>query len=433
MSYIKAFLETELDFIPATMDKYMGKYYNNVLYNGIPWMILILHIIHYLFDVLVNALLKKMRFKEYVRIRLKRSLWYLGFYACSFFYCSATAWKNNIQFPNQIKFIFLDLTEPISGHFFAGYALLSAFYASSFIWEGLQCSHHAFTYLFLTGFCAFTYFFRYIELLIMFASILSVAEVATESMRCIFCAVKLEGSTKNFLQSLFCVYMTFASVIYSLVIPINFALPLVRGLLYNSSSITLVGLNLTLWGWYISTIYSSPLSRLMQHQWYHKKIENKVPECVGSIIECALFQPRDDLAYNLKIIKQEIRERQERVNALKKPKKKTNVLLQTLKCMVALNRKIKDRKERNANLALKHSELAQLNKSVEDVDDNPEIDSDNEVVVEKQEYNQENETDQSLNYSINCEDPKIGVSDQLEATEKSSAEGSVEDSVKIEC
>lgn len=75
-------------------------------------------------------------------------------------YCSATMWKNNIRLPQRYKFHVLDLTEPVSGHLLLGYALLSAFYASSFMWEGLQCSISSFTYLFLTAFVAFTYFLR---------------------------------------------------------------------------------------------------------------------------------------------------------------------------------------------------------------------------------------------------------------------------------
>lgn len=54
-TYVKAFLETEITVIPQIMDKYIGKYYNNALYNGITWMIFILHIIHFVFDLTVNV------------------------------------------------------------------------------------------------------------------------------------------------------------------------------------------------------------------------------------------------------------------------------------------------------------------------------------------------------------------------------------------
>ncbi|KAF5276875.1 hypothetical protein FQA39_LY06426 [Lamprigera yunnana] len=370
MSYLKAFLENDI-VIPNAMEKFMGKYYNNVLYNGIPWMIVVLYIIHYLFDVLVNALLKKMCFKEYVRIRLKKSLWYLGFYACSFLYCSATAWKNNIRFPHQYKFLTLDVTELVSGQLLAGYALLSAFYTSSFIWEGLQCSFSSFIYLFLTGFSAFTYFLRYIELVIVFTSTFSAVEFGAELIRCIYCTMKSKNTSKRLAQGTFCLYLIFFCVVYFIVLPINFLLPLMQGLLHNVSSITMIGLNLTIWGCFACQLYCSPLYRLMQHCWHHKETQSKVPECVGSFYECALFEPRDDFAYNLKIIKQEIQERREKVNALRQPKKKASVLFQTLKCMVVLNKKVKHRKEKKLNSLARNLEDSRVeeNKSIAVVDE----------------------------------------------------------------
>ncbi|KAF2885302.1 hypothetical protein ILUMI_20868 [Ignelater luminosus] len=343
-TYVKAFLETEITVIPQIMDRYIGKYYNNALYNGITWMIFILHVIHFVFDLSVNALLKKMRFKEYVRIRLRKSLWYLGFYGCSFMYCTATLWKNNIKMPHRHKFQILDLTEPISGHLILGYVLLSSFYASSSMWEGLQCSVSSFTYLFLTGFVAFTYFLRYIELAILLASTFSAIHVITELTRCLFCIIKGElGLPKLLVKLTFCISVLIFTVTYFAIIPISFVLPIARGFLKNPNSIIMAGLNVTLWGWLICEIYSSPLYRLVQHRWHHCESE-KVPECLGTRIECALFLPRDDVAYNLKIIKQEIKERQARMMALRKPKKGSSMLVQTLKCVAAINRKIKYRK-----------------------------------------------------------------------------------------
>ncbi|RZC35322.1 uncharacterized protein BDFB_007220 [Asbolus verrucosus] len=76
-SYINIFLKTEITVIPRLLDKYIGKYYNNTLCNGAAWMFLSWYLLHVVFDDLLNALLRRMKYKEYLRIRLKRSLWYL--------------------------------------------------------------------------------------------------------------------------------------------------------------------------------------------------------------------------------------------------------------------------------------------------------------------------------------------------------------------
>lgn len=330
------------------MEHYSGRF-NNTLYNAISWLILIFYIIHYLFDVSVNALLRRMRFKEYVRIRLRRSLWYFGFYACGFLYCSATSWKNHIAFPNKYTFYILDLTEPISDHLIVGYALLSAFYASSFIWEMCQCSLSSFSYVFLSGFTAFTYYLRYIELVVLFTNTFSIVYVITELIRCLLCIIKLGGTTKLLMQSVLCMLLSIYSVLYLWIIPMNFLLPLAQGFLNNSSSFIMIGLNLSLWGWFACEVYTSPLYRLILHQWYHRRNPNNVPECLGSTTECALFLPRDDVAYNLKIIRREIQERQDKVMTLRKPKKKACILFQTLKCVAALNKKMKFRKQTETN------------------------------------------------------------------------------------
>ncbi|KAJ8919206.1 hypothetical protein NQ315_012194 [Exocentrus adspersus] len=71
-SYLNLFLKTEVTCIPKLLRSYMGEYYNNALCNGATWMFILWCVLHIAFDKLIDAFLKKLRYREYVRIRLKK-------------------------------------------------------------------------------------------------------------------------------------------------------------------------------------------------------------------------------------------------------------------------------------------------------------------------------------------------------------------------
>lgn len=47
----------------------------------------------------------------------------------------------------------------------------------------------------------------------------------------------------------------------------------------------------------------------MKHWLYHD-FQTPKTKCPGTAVECSLFQPRDDVAFNMKLVRQEIKERE---------------------------------------------------------------------------------------------------------------------------
>ncbi|KRT80590.1 hypothetical protein AMK59_5443 [Oryctes borbonicus] len=101
-------------------------------------------------------------------------------------------------------------------------------------------------------------------------------------------------------------------------------------------------LNISLWLWLCAELLNNPLYKYIYH-WIYHDFETSRTKCPGTAVECSLFQPRDDVAFNLKIIRQEIKEREAKMMSLRKPKNR-NMLLQTLKCMVVIKKKLKQKK-----------------------------------------------------------------------------------------
>lgn len=177
-SFVTTFLKTEITAIPRLLDKYIGKYYNNTLCNGATWMLFLWYILHVIFDSLLNvhckglsidfniisgklqALLRRMKYKEYIRIRLQRSVWYLGFYTTACIYCSATLLRNDIPviYTNSP----FDGTNTPSGHLILGYIVVATFFLHSALWERLKYRHVivATNYSCLFLFLFFSYFLR---------------------------------------------------------------------------------------------------------------------------------------------------------------------------------------------------------------------------------------------------------------------------------
>lgn len=112
-------------------------------------------------------------------------------------------------------------------------------------------------------------------------------------------------------------------------IPVVIVIPLGHHLLLKPTSGNLWILNLTIWLWICTEIFNNVslyfliksiiliyvifikvVYKLIRHIVIHKKTE-KPKTCLGTTVECSLFFPRDDVAYHLKIVRQEIEERRQ--------------------------------------------------------------------------------------------------------------------------
>ncbi|XP_064214188.1 uncharacterized protein LOC103314794 isoform X3 [Tribolium castaneum] len=331
-SYINLFLKTEITILPSLLDKYVGNYYNNTLCNGATWMFASWCILHVFFDNFLNALLKRMKYKEFIRARLQQSLWYLGFYTTAFIYCSANLIRNNLDLV-KLKMPF-DSTNAPSGQLILGFIVVLTFYLHSALWERLKYRH---------GFVAAGYL-------------------------CLF--------------FFFC-FSYFLSVInYGIVVPLSFGYSLVRGF---TPALT-ISLTVLL-TWLLIEFYSSALSKAAIHWINHTETDDKQNICNLNLVECSLFSPRDDVTYNFLLMRKEMKDREERCLALRKPKNK-NVVFQTLKCMVAIKRKLNEKRKEAAGL----SEVVNENKKegetgIQDEHNESDSDSDGEVVGGKLEFN----------------------------------------------
>ncbi|EFA12399.1 hypothetical protein TcasGA2_TC016401 [Tribolium castaneum] len=246
-SYINLFLKTEITILPSLLDKYVGNYYNNTLCNGATWMFASWCILHVFFDNFLNALLKRMKYKEFIRARLQQSL----------------------------------------------------------------------------------------------------------------CVIN-----------------------YGIVVPLSFGYSLVRGF---TPALT-ISLTVLL-TWLLIEFYSSALSKAAIHWINHTETDDKQNICNLNLVECSLFSPRDDVTYNFLLMRKEMKDREERCLALRKPKNK-NVVFQTLKCMVAIKRKLNEKRKEAAGL----SEVVNENKKegetgIQDEHNESDSDSDGEVVGGKLEFN----------------------------------------------
>ncbi|GJQ84333.1 hypothetical protein Trydic_g5271 [Trypoxylus dichotomus] len=341
---INAFLATEITCIPQVLDKYAGKYYSNKISNGATWIFFMWHILHFIFEESVNLLLKKMRIKEYVRVRLKQSVWYLGFYMTSFFYCTATLYKNNVDIFTHGKLLNVE-NETVPGYLILGFIVLCTFYAHSILWEGLKkgFSISSVSYLLLTTFILLTYFCRKVELSLSLLAIVSLSQFGVELARCISTLLKHDSRIaeillKVILWAAICLFI----LTHVIIVPLFFLFPLAYSFVTETKSISLVMLNTALWLWLCAELLNNPLYKYIHH-WIYHDFETPRAKCPGTAAECSLFQPRDDVAFNLKIIRQEIKEREAKMMSLRKPRNR-NMLLQTLKCMVVIKKKLREKK-----------------------------------------------------------------------------------------
>lgn len=105
--------------------------------------------------------MKKMGYKEYMRLRLKYSLWYLGFYGTALWYCGTILAQQEFDVFNVYKFLINSNTK-ISGNFILGHVMLISFLIHSVIWEAVAKSDFlkAASYLLLASFVILSYLIR---------------------------------------------------------------------------------------------------------------------------------------------------------------------------------------------------------------------------------------------------------------------------------
>ncbi|KAK9694066.1 hypothetical protein QE152_g33793 [Popillia japonica] len=314
------------------------------------------HILHFIFEESVNLLLKKMRMKEYIRVRLKHSVWYLGFYITSFFYCTATLYKNNIDIFSHSKLLGIE-KETVPGYLILGFIVLCTFYAHSIIWEGLKkgLSISSASYLFLTMFILLTYFCRKVEISLSLLAIISLSQFGIELARCISTLLKQDSQIAKFLLKIILwAAISLFVLTHIVIVPLFFLFPLGYSFIIEIKSTSLLLLNITLWLWFSSELLNNPLYKYIYH-WIYHDLETPKTKCPGSAAECSLFQPRDDVAFNLKIIREEIKDREAKMMSLRKPKSRS-MLMQTLKCMVVIKKKLKEKKSASESSDSEESE-----------------------------------------------------------------------------
>ncbi|XP_018579054.1 uncharacterized protein LOC108917099 isoform X2 [Anoplophora glabripennis] len=414
-SYINLFLKTEVTCIPKLLKNYIGDYYNNALFNGATWVFVLWCVLHIIFDKLIDAFLKKLRYREYVRLRLRNSLWYLGFYGTAVIYSGAALAQNEVELFN-FKKMHVPSNSNLPSQVVIGYTLISTFFLHSSLWEGLAKEYflNMFSYLFLFLFLLASYTLRVVEISFTFTALVGIAQVAVEFTRCCFMSSTQDSILSKFFVGLV-YFMTYAIcfAVYIIVIPLTFIVPLGLKILSDYPNILLLFLFFNLVLWLLIEIYQSILFKFLDHWFYHQEeIEgDNFLQCSIGLLECSLFKPRDDISYNLQIIKREIKARQTKMMSLRKPKNKT-MLIQTLKCMVAIKRKLTEKRrsdssdsesERSDNINTDEDNGELLSDQDEETDDESQDSLDNKISEQNEQSDQNEESDNGEVESQNSE------------------------------
>ncbi|XP_056644055.1 uncharacterized protein LOC130449956 [Diorhabda sublineata] len=360
MSYFSLFLKTELTCIPNILSKCLGNYYNNALCNGATWVFAFWWMLHLGFNNFLNALFKKLRFKQYERDRLIEILWYLGFYSTAVVYCGAALSQNEVELFN-FKNMRVPSSTILPTQVVLGYTLILTFYLHTAFWEGITKAHivNMFAYMFLFFFMLSSYILRVVEISFSLSALISITQMALQITRGFFVVLDQKSFYyRLFIAALFVVTFAIHVAIYLVVIPLTFIVPLGIKIMSDYPNILLYFLFFNILAWLTAEIFQSIIFKFSYHWLYHSKESqrknsinstegyeqlNKTRGCSISHIECSLFLPRDDLAYEIQRVRREIEERKSKLIALQKPK---NTFVQTLKYMLTINKKIKQRRRR---------------------------------------------------------------------------------------
>ncbi|CAG9865168.1 unnamed protein product [Phyllotreta striolata] len=360
MSFITLFFKTELTCIPNILAKWLGDYYNNALCNGATWVFLLWWMLHMGFNKCIAALLKRLSFKHHERDRLTEVLWYLGFYGTSVVYCGAALSRNEVELFN-FKRMNVPSSSVLPTQVVLGYTLISMFYLHSALWEGITKTRIAnmASYVCLFLFMLSSYILRVVEISFTLSALISIAYVSSQITKGLIVVLDQKSlCTKIVISALFVTTFALHLSVNLVVIPLTFVIPLGLKLISDYPNILLGFLFCNLIAWLVIEIYNGVLFKFVNHWLYHQQEikrkdsisstdgfeqSSKGQGCTSSLVECSLFPPRDDVVFEIQKARREIEERKAKQLALRKPK---NMLVQTLKCMLTINKKIKQRRQR---------------------------------------------------------------------------------------
>ncbi|XP_050293773.1 uncharacterized protein LOC126734271 isoform X2 [Anthonomus grandis grandis] len=363
MSVIRTVLSTELTSIPSSLHQLFGDNFNNTLCNGVTWFVILWCIVHSCFEKILDVYLKRQCFPQYLRIRLTDSLWLLSSYLSYMSYFIVTT--NTINLGEMLNFkrrIDPDLFENLPTHIVVAQAALCAFYLYMGYSEGNRlCSVHSFfKYIVFVVVCSSAYTLRILELPFVLTALLSFVGIFEELSKIMYSLLDRRSKLhKIFIGSIFSLTAIVYFCCYFTIIPVFFLIPLGINLFYEKRNLLRAILFFSLLLWLNIVIYKSMLLNMILHRLYHKKEIAKTNEddktqqsiklgCLSHIIECSLFPPRTDESYILAFYRSEAKERRRRLIAKRKPKNQ-NMILQTLKCMMALRRKLSEKRSQNVD------------------------------------------------------------------------------------
>ncbi|XP_066146827.1 uncharacterized protein [Euwallacea fornicatus] len=366
-SLIAVALNSELTRIPSLLQNILGHHFNNSLCNGVTWSLLFWLLFYACYSKGLNLFLKDWGFPEYLRIRLSNTLWMLSFYTLflSFFITlhSESFFKFLFDF-ESLKSSIVFRYETIPEHKIVAYAFLCSFhifscYNQSMYWRSLSVFYK---YLALFAVCVFAYSSRLLEVPFSLTTVVALSEVFEELCRLYYLLCNRQRKlAKILLNSLFVSSLIAFCILHFLVVPLSFPLSVGAKLFSqepNNALLALLFVAIIVWMYLV--IYQSPFLKLSLHWLNHREIlevkdedsdeETELKDiwnkggCLGSSFECSLFPPRGDVAFTLGRMRSEVKVRQKQMIARRKPKNK-NMIIQTLKCMMVIKRKLSQKKE----------------------------------------------------------------------------------------
>ncbi|KAK9884960.1 hypothetical protein WA026_009195 [Henosepilachna vigintioctopunctata] len=390
-------------------------------------------------------LFRKMKYKEYSRTRLKHSLWYLGFYCTAFIYTGATIFQNKVDvlgfrkvhLPSQA-----DVTDLV-----IGFLVLFSFFLHSAFWEVMEYNLKAafLSYILLCSIFLVSLFLRILEVAFTLTAFVSITQVSIESSKLLYIVTKQNKSYMRVVVLVFFGLSLCSFVIsYLIGVPLIFLIPFGRRIISYHPPVGYMFFTILLGSWYISEINNSPLFKLIAHWLFHTE---KSSDCCGELIECSMFPPRDDIAFNLLQLRKEIKEREERMLALRKQSRK-GMLAQTIKCMVNLKRKIhakraaseksseKDSEESSESCELFKGNESEVSKSETERDDETESCDENKrllnesnyqnVYIENETENENGESSEEIIYEDRIKEDHEAVNKQHEEIQEGESSKSAE-------
>lgn len=281
-----------------------------------------------------------MNYKQFTRTRLLNALWYCGFYGTAFLYSLGTIIRNNTSLVDYRKNLILD-GGPIPIHILMGLGLVGTFFFQSLVWTGIKdgFDRNCLTYLTLTFLPVMTFYSRRTELFLSLLALISLVQFGFNILRCLSCTIGKKGS--GYLNGVFFAILGLFILVHVIVIPLFIILPLIYNQRYGLN-IPAIFLSICLVFWWLAEAFTNPLYKYIEHWIKHIDLKN-VRVCPRNVLECCLFPIRDDISFNLAVEKLEIKQRETKSIQRRKPKDR-GVFVQTLKCMVAIRRKLNKRR-----------------------------------------------------------------------------------------